>query len=64
MANNKVTIALCEGESEFAYIQELNRFLRENENGFVFVPRLIGSGHYSDIYAKYKEQRKSNPKGL
>lgn len=62
MTNNKITMVLCEGESEVAYIQELNRYLRENEYNLVFIPKLIGSGFYSEVYSKFKNERKNNPK--
>lgn len=62
MTNNEMTIILCEGESEVAYIQVLNRYLRENEYNFKFIPRLIGSGFFTDVHKKHKEERKSNPR--
>lgn len=62
MANNKTIILLCEGASEVAYIQELNRYLRENECDFRFAPKLIGSGFYSDVCRKHKEEYKANPR--
>lgn len=62
MANKEMTIILCEGESEVAYIQVLNRYLRENEYNFKFIPRLIGSGFFTDVHKKHKEERKSNPR--
>lgn len=64
MANNRMTIILCEGESEYAYIQELNRFLRENEYNLVFFPVYppIGTGFYSNINERFKEQHKKNPR--
>ena len=55
-------ILLCEGESEYAYIQELNRYLRENECNFKFIPKVIGSGFYSEVQKKHKEVRKDNPR--
>ena len=60
MANKEMTIILCEGESEIAYIQELNRYLRENECDFIFIPKLIGSGFFTDVHKKHKEERKKN----
>ena len=62
MANNEMIILLCEGESECAYIQELNRYLRENEYNFKFIPKLIGSGFYTEVHKKHKEERKNNPR--
>ena len=64
MQNKRTIIIFCEGESEYAYIHELNRFLRENEYGFAFVPKVIGTGVYSEVLAKYKEEHKDNPRTL
>jgi len=62
MVNNEIIILLCEGESECAYIQVLNRYLRENEYNFKFIPKLIGSGFYTDVHKKLQEERKNNPR--
>lgn len=54
-------IILCEGDSENAYIQELNRFLRDKEDyNFTFVTKVIGSGFYSIVLKKYNEVRRKN----
>ncbi|MDD3001089.1 MAG: hypothetical protein PHF29_04980 [Candidatus Riflebacteria bacterium] len=58
--NNQTIIVLCEGSSENAYLQELNRFLREEEKHIVFIPKIIGSGHYKEVMMKYLSERKSN----
>lgn len=55
-------ILLCEGDSEYAYIQELNRYLRENEYSFKFFPKPVGTGFYTEVKKKYKEVRKDNPR--
>lgn len=62
MTNNEMIILLCEGPSEYAYIQELNRYLRENEYNFKFIPKPIGTGFYSEVQKKRKEVRKDNPR--
>lgn len=62
MVNNEIIILLCEGESECAYIQVLNRYLRENEYNFKFIPKLIGSGFYTEVHKKHQEERKYNPR--
>lgn len=62
MANNEMIILLCEGPSEYAYIQELNRYLRENEYNFKFIPKPVGTGFYTEVQKKHKEVRKDNPR--
>lgn len=58
----KSIIVICEGKSETKYLQELNRFLRENsaENSIVFVPKPVGTGHYTEVVKKYRGERKLN----
>lgn len=56
---------LCEGKSEFAYLQELNKFIRENDIGIKLTlnPVMIGCGHYSEVtkqYRKIKELKKKD----
>lgn len=62
MANNEMIILLCEGPFEYAYIQELNRYLRENDYNFKFIPKPIGTGFYTEVQKKHKEVRKDNPR--
>lgn len=53
---------LCEGNSENAYIQNLNRFLDENGYNFTFNPKKIGCGHFTAVQQKYRVEKKKNPK--
>ena len=55
-------IIICEGTSEYAYIQKLNRFLVENNYDFTLNAKIVGSGHYKPIQKKYLYERKNNPK--
>ncbi len=56
----KPYIILCEGSSEYAYIQILNRIL--NDKNISFVAKGIGTGHFSDVEKAYKKQCKENKK--
>ena len=60
----KSIIVICEGKSETKYLQELNRFLRENsaENSIVFVPKTVWTGHFTEVVKKYRDERKLNKK--
>ena len=62
ISQNKVFILVCEGESEFAYIQELNRLLRELEINAILQPICIGTGFFANVVATYKSIRKNNPR--
>ena len=62
MQSNKVYIILCEGDSEFAYLQELNRFLRENNYSLTFSAKIIGTGYYKNVLQKYSNEKKNNPR--
>lgn len=58
----KTYIILCEGSSEYAYIQILNRILKDNNMNISFAAKVIGSGHFSDVEKAYKKQCKENKK--
>ncbi|NCC12395.1 MAG: hypothetical protein EOM32_03370 [Spirochaetia bacterium] len=60
---NKNIIIVCEGASEKAYIQELNRYLEEEDIPLHFIPRPSNGGQYSFVVKKYKEVRKDNRMG-
>ena len=51
---------MCEGASEKAYIQELNRYLEEEDIPLRFVPRPSNGGQYTPVVKKYKEVRRDN----
>lgn len=51
---------MCEGASEKAYIQELNRYLEEEDIPLRFIPRPSNGGQYTPVVRKYKEVRRDN----
>ncbi len=55
-------IIICEGQSEYAYLQELNRFLRNIDFSITFIPKIIGTGHCNDAISKYKQIKKDSPR--
>lgn len=57
---NQNIIIVCEGASEKAYIQELNRYLEEEDIPLHFIPRPSNGGQYSPVVKKYREVRKDN----
>jgi len=54
------TIIVCEGHSEVAYIQQLNILLREIGVQAVLHPKLVGTGLYSFMMKKYREEKRKN----
>jgi hypothetical protein len=61
MDNQTITI-ICEGKSEYAYIQELNRFFREKEIKVNFFVRKIGTGLFNEVVKIYKQEYRNNKK--
>lgn len=57
---NQNIIIVCEGASEKAYIQELNRYLEEEDIPLHFIPRPSNGGQYSPVVKRYREVRKDN----
>lgn len=55
-----VIIIIAEGRSEKAYLEELNRFLREEEIDYVFYPVIASGGEYSEVRRVYKDTAKNN----
>jgi hypothetical protein len=54
-------IIICEGKSEDAYIQELNRCLRDSGIYSVsLIPKPVGTGHYIAVAKEYKKQWSKN----
>ena len=58
-------IVVCEGRSEFAYLNELNRFLRELgktkiKQTKMFIPKIVGTGDYYPVVKEFKKQKKEN----
>jgi hypothetical protein len=62
LSQNKCIIIVCEGNSELAYIQELNRLMREMELNAVFRPISVGTGFYTAVQTKYREVKRANPR--
>ena len=60
----KIHVIVCEGNSENAYIQELNRFLDSGDYPFTFVPKPIHNGHYKAVTSKYQDVKKKSPRSL
>ncbi len=61
MTNAKnVIIVIAEGQSEIAYLNELNRFMREEETGWVFYPVKAVNGQYREVRKTYREVRRRN----
>ena len=49
MDAKKPYLLICEGDSEFAYVQELNRFLNEQGLPIVFVAHNAGGGGFKNL---------------
>ena len=62
LSQNRFFIIACEGESEVAYVQELNRLFRELEIATTLQPVCIGSGFFSNVVTAYRNTRKNNPR--
>ncbi len=59
-AQKRNIIIVCEGVSERAYIQELNRYLDDEDFMFTFIPKPSNGGRYGHVVKKYREVRKNN----
>jgi hypothetical protein len=56
-------IIICEGsKSETAYIQELNKYFREQNINITLIPKAVGTGHYTAVIRKYRYEFKENKK--
>ncbi len=58
----EVHIIICEGSSEVAYLQELNKLLREKEIPLVYIHKSCDGGQYSKVVRAYKKAKKDNPR--
>jgi hypothetical protein len=61
---NKIINVVCEGRSESAYLNQINRFLKEKNIKTTFLPNLTYGGHFNVIEKKlrklgYLKKRKS-----
>lgn len=57
---NKIILVVCEGKSEKAYLQELNRFLRENEIPLLFKVEVSEGGDYHFVDPCFRKCQKEN----
>ena len=57
----KTVLVVCEGASERAYIQELNRFFREEEIPFNMVAFVCEGGDFTKVVRAYRKVRRLNP---
>ncbi len=51
-------IVVCEGASENAYLQELNRFFREHRIPLTFAPRVVGNGAFKAVAGYFRNIRR------
>ncbi len=58
----KIIIVVAEGQSEVAYLNELNRYFREEEIDTVFYPVKAVNGQYREIRKAYNTVVKKNRK--
>lgn len=49
MVTNTIYLVICEGDSEVAYVQELNRYLNEQGRSLVFQTVNAGGGGFSSL---------------
>ncbi len=61
---HKTYIILCEGSSEYAYIQILNRILNEHNISIVLNPVLLRNGHFATVKNKVEEYTHKDRKNL
>ena len=57
---NKIVYVICEGDSEEAFLQELNKYLKDKEIKLTFIIFNVGTGYYNQVKAKYNEVKKRN----
>jgi hypothetical protein len=60
----KTYLVICEGASETAYFQKLNRYLRESQINLTLLPKCCKGGQYSIVVQKYKQVFKGNKNSL
>ncbi len=58
----KIIIVIAEGQSEIAYLNELNRYFREEEINTVFYPVKAVNGQYREVRKAYNAVVKKNRK--
>ncbi|GHU21360.1 hypothetical protein FACS189472_13950 [Alphaproteobacteria bacterium] len=52
---NRIIKVVCEGRSESAYLNQINRFLKENSIKIIFSPVSTDGGHFNVIKKKLQE---------
>lgn len=65
MQQDKIEIILCEGKSEMAYVQQLNRLLKFDCGPYyrpAFAAYVIGTGKFSGVKQKLGEVKRENPR--
>jgi hypothetical protein len=61
---NRIFIIICEGEkSEPAYIEELNKYFREQNINISLVSKRVGTGHFPVVAKTYRNEFQKNRKG-
>lgn len=56
-------IVICEGDSEKAYIQNINRILNYKKSyGALFKPITVNTGYFYEVKKKFRSEYKNNPK--
>ena len=65
MNTQRITV-ICEGQSEVAYITDLQKFIEQESNGWqfplIFLPEFVGGGAFAKINKILNQERKNNPK--
>ncbi|MGM0431229.1 MAG: hypothetical protein ACQEQU_00785 [Spirochaetota bacterium] len=61
---NKPILIVCEGPSERAYMQELNRYFEEEDIPLILIAKPSNGGQYSLVIKKYKETRGANKNSI
>lgn len=54
----ETVVVICEGSSEYVYLQELNRFFRANHIPLAFSGQVIGTGAYKAAVNRYRDIRR------
>ena len=54
----ETVVVICEGTSEYVYLQELNRFFRANHIPLAFSGQVIGTGAYKAAVNRYRDIRR------
>jgi hypothetical protein len=55
-------LVICEGPSERAYLQELNRYFEEEDIPLIFIAKPSNGGQYALVKNTYSKTKKDNPR--